>query len=351
MIATKAPDPGIHTVARSFDLCPRPLPHYFEPADLDPEIIRSLSVAMLGYGSQGRPHALNLQDSGVAVVVGAREGISAENARADGFQVAGVSEAVRQADLVAFALPDVQMAEIYGGSVAPHLREGQVLLFMHGFNIHFGFIEPPPNVDVVMVSPKGAGYGVRKLYEEGSGVPGLVAVGQDYSGRAQRIALSYAWALGCSRSVVLETTFKQETVSDLFGEQAVLCGGMIELIKAGFQTLVDAGYEPEAAYFECLHETKLIIDLLVAKGLHGLRKGISDTAEWGGYLAGPKVIGKESRQAMAELLQDIESGKFAKEWIEEAKRGAPELLRMREEEARSEIEKVGEELRGRINKP
>ena len=321
---------------------------YFVEADFDPSIIRAMRVAMLGYGSQGRSHALNLRDSGVQVIVGLREGKSAETARMDGFRVVPIAEAVKNADLIAFALPDVPMPQIYEQEVAPALNN-QTLLFMHGFNIHFGFIKPPSGVDVVMVSPKGAGYGVRKLYEEGSGIPALVAVKQNASGKAKQIALSYAWALGSSRSVVLETAFQQETVSDLFGEQAVLCGGIIELIKAGFETLVNAGYEPEAAYFECLHETKLIIDLLVAKGLKGLREGISDTAEWGGYLAGPKVIGPESRHAMQELLKNIEDGSFAKEWIEEASQGAPELLKRRKEELESAIERIGSELRAKMH--
>jgi len=322
---------------------------YFAETDFDPSIIRSMPVALLGYGSQGRSHALNLKDSAVQVIVGVREGESAQRARAEGFEVLPVKEAVANADLIAFALPDVPMPQIYKEHVGPALKPNHVLLFMHGFNIHFGLIKPPSNVDVVMVSPKGAGYGVRKLYEQGSGVPALVAVQQDASGKALKIALSYAWALGSFRSLVLETTFKQETVSDLFGEQAVLCGGMIELIKAGFDTLVDAGYEPEAAYFECLHETKLIIDLLVAKGLKGLREGISDTAEWGGYLAGPKVIGEQSREAMKELLREIEDGSFARAWIEQARAGSPELLRRRTDEAHSLVERIGAELRARID--
>ncbi len=321
---------------------------YFAESDCDPSIIRNLRVAMLGYGSQGRSHALNLRDSGVKVLVGARPGNSADRAKAENFQVLPLREAVEQSNVLVFALPDVPTPKIYEEQIEPALKPNHALLFLHGFNIHFAFIQPPNNVDVVLVSPKGAGYGVRKLFEEGSGVPALVGAAQNASGKAQQIALSYAWAIGSFRSVVLETTFQQETVSDLFGEQAVLCGGMIELIKAGFETLVSAGYDPEAAYFECLHETKLIVDLLVAKGLKGLREGISDTAEWGGYLAGPKVIGNESRAAMRNLLRGIENGAFARDWIAEAKRGAPELLRLRKEEAASEIERVGNELRRRM---
>jgi ketol-acid reductoisomerase len=323
---------------------------FYGPSDFDPEIIKGLRVGMLGYGSQGQAQAQNLRDSGVNVAVGLYEGSkSAASAQNAGFSVVDVAQAVQQADLIVFCVPDVPMSDIYKQHVAPHLRQGQTLLFAHGFNIHYGLIQPPPDVDVVMVSPKGAGHGVRSEYESGRGVPALVAIHQDFSGNAESTALSYAWALGCARSVVLQTTFAQETITDLFGEQAVLCGGMIELIKAGFHTLVENGYEPEAAYFECLHETKLIIDLLVAKGLHGMRSGISDTAEWGGYLAGERLVNDSTRNAMREMLQAIEDGSFAQKWVEESRRGAPELHRRRQEEGKLPIEEVGAELRTRMN--
>ncbi|HZH98238.1 MAG TPA: ketol-acid reductoisomerase, partial [Fimbriimonadaceae bacterium] len=268
----------------------------FHDADFDPGVIRSARVAVLGYGNQGHAHAQNLRDSKVQTIVGAREGGAGWlRARADGFEPMSLRDAVRSADVLVMTLPDVQMGEIFRESIEPNLRRDHTLLFVHGFNIHYGFIKPPAEVDVSMVAPKGPGRGLRAEYIKGAGLPALVAVHQNPSGVALSAALSYAWGIGSARSLVLETSFREETECDLFGEQAVLCGGVIELVKAGYETLVAAGYEPEAAYFECVHETKLIVDLLVTRGLKGLREAISDTAEWGGYTAGPQVVGKSSR--------------------------------------------------------
>jgi ketol-acid reductoisomerase len=324
---------------------------YFTDSEVDSSIILNLKVALIGYGNQGHAHALNLRDSGVKVTVGSYEGSkSGAAAREAGFEVLPTIQACKAADVIVMSVPDVPMGDIFRKDVLPALRPGHIVDFVHGFNIHFGLIEPPKDIDVIMVAPKGAGYGVRSEYVRGHGVPGLIAVHQDYSGKAWQTALSYAWGLGCSRAMLMETTFRQETVSDLFGEQAVLCGGIIECIKAGFETLVAGGYDLEAAYFECVHETKLIVDLLVAKGLHGLRKGISDTAEWGGYVAGPRVINEESREAMRQLLREIEDGTFTREWIEENRIGTPNMLQARQIEAESQLEKVGTDLRPRFMK-
>jgi len=320
--------------------------HFFSASDFDPGLIQSTKVGMLGYGNQGSAQALNLRDSGVSVLVGLYEGSrSAVKATEEGFEVVTVAEATQRSELLVFCLPDVPMAQIYRQSVAPYLRPGQSLAFAHGFNVHFSLIQPPADVNVMLISPKGAGYGVRSEYVRGAGVPALVGVQQDATGSALSLALSYAWGLGCARSVVVGTTFREETVSDLSGEQAVLCGGMIELIKAGFSTLVEAGYEPEAAYFECLHETKLIIDLLVARGLTGMREAISDTAEWGGYLTGKRLITETTRATMRDVLHEIEDGSFAKKWVEESSQGAPNLKRLRAEESGHLAEQVGRRLR------
>jgi ketol-acid reductoisomerase len=314
--------------------------------DVDPALIQSLNVGIVGYGSQGHAHALNLKDSGVNVRVGLHEGSqSKEKAEAAGLQVVPVSELAKWADVLMFCVPDVPMAEIYRNEVAPHLRAGQTLLFAHGFNIHYKLIEPPANVNVAMVAPKGPGHRLRYEFEHGAGMPSLVAVAQDADGRAKPIALSYAWGIGSAKAGVLETTFKEETETDLFGEQAVLCGGLSALIKAGFDTLVAAGYQPEAAYFECLHETKLIVDLLYEGGLTYMRYSISDTAEWGDYTAGPKVINEQSKEAMKGILGDIQSGKFAEDWIAENKAGRPRMKKYREDAAGSELETVGKKLR------
>ena len=314
--------------------------------DVDQNIISNLKVAIVGYGSQGHAHALNLKDSGVEVHVALYpESKSREKAEQAGLQVQTVDEATKWADVLMFCTPDVPMADIYRENVAPNLREGQTLLFAHGFNIHYGLITPPENVNVAMVAPKGPGHRLRYEYAHGAGMPALVAVHQDPTGQAKQIALSYAWGIGSAKAGILETTFKEETETDLFGEQAVLCGGLSALIKAGFDTLVEAGYQPEAAYFECLHETKLIVDLLYEGGLSYMRYSISDTAEWGDYTAGPKVINEQSKEAMKEILADIQSGEFARDWIKENKEGRPRMNRYRQEGQTSQLETVGKELR------
>lgn len=279
------------------------------------------------------------------MLIGQRAGGSADRARGDGFAVHSVADAVAGADVMMLTLPDERMGEVFAADIAPHLRAGQTLLFSHGFAIRFGLIQPPADVDVALVSPKGQARGVRERYLAGAGVPGLVAVHQDASGHALLTALAYAAACGYSRSLVLETTFAEETETDLFGEQAVLCGGIIELIKAGYDTLVEAGYQPEMAYFECVHETKLIIDLLVERGLAEMRRAISDTAEWGGYLAGPRLVEARTRDEMRQLLSAIRDGSFAAGWVAEAEQGKSRLLEYRDAEAQSELEKVGAELR------
>lgn len=318
---------------------------YYEK-DVKPELIKSKKVGIVGYGSQGHAHALNLKDSGVDVRVGLHEG-SASKAKAEeaGLQVHSVAELAQWADVLMFCVPDVPMAEIYQDSVKPHLRSGQTLLFAHGLNIHFKLIEPPEFVDVAMVAPKGPGHRLRAEFVAGAGMPALVAVYQDASGSAKATALAYAWGIGSAKAGILETTFKEETETDLFGEQAVLCGGLSALIKSGFDTLVEAGYQPEAAYFECLHETKLIVDLLYEGGLSYMRYSISDTAEWGDYTAGPKVINEHSRAAMKQILTDIQDGTFTKGWIEENKTGRPRMNQYREEGQNSLLEKVGKQLR------
>jgi len=318
---------------------------YYE-SDVQPEIIKSLKVGIVGYGSQGHAHALNLHDSGVDVRVGLHAG-SKSRAKAEeaGLQVESVDDLTRWADVLMFCTPDVPMGQIYRDHVAPYLREGQTLLFAHGFNIHYKLIDPPSFVNVAMVAPKGPGHRLRHEYVNGAGMPALVAVEQNATGNGKEIAMSYAWGIGSAKAGILETTFKEETETDLFGEQAVLCGGLSALIKAGFDTLVEAGYQPEAAYFECLHETKLIVDLLYEGGLNYMRYSISDTAEWGDYTAGPKVINEESKKAMKALLKDIQDGTFAKDWIEENQNGRPRMTKYREESQGQLLETVGKELR------
>ena len=314
--------------------------------DVDTNLIKSLKVAIIGYGSQGHAHALNLKDNGVDVRVGLYEGSASKpKAEAEGLTVLSVAEATKWADLLMFCTPDVPMASIYSNEVAPNLREGQTLMFAHGFNIHFGRITPPENVNVAMIAPKGPGHRLRAEFVGGNGMPALVAVQQDPCGTAKEVALSYGWGIGSAAAGILETTFKEETETDLFGEQAVLCGGLSALIKAGYETLVEAGYQPEAAYFECLHETKLIVDLLYEGGLNYMRYSVSDTAEWGDYVAGPKVINAESKLAMKELLTDIQSGKFAKEWVEENESGRTKMDSIRASEREHPIEEVGKKLR------
>ncbi len=318
----------------------------YRESDVDLDFARSLRVAMIGYGSQGRSQALNLRDSGISVTIGLYEGSrSWAVAEADGFAPLVSQEAVIGADIVMMCTPDGSMASIYSASIADCLIPGQALAFCHGFNILYDLIQPSGGLDVILISPKGAGPGVRSLYEAGSGVPGLVAVDQDATGQALRKALAYAWGIGCGRAAMFATTFKEETETDLFGEQAVLCGGIPELVKMGFETLVAAGYQPEAAYFECLHETKLVVDLLYARGLKGLREKISDTAEWGGYESGPRVVGEAARAAMKQVLDEIQDGSFARKWVAENSSGRAELLRKRQEEANLLMEEVGSEVR------
>jgi len=322
---------------------------FFEASDADFSLLQGRRVAIIGYGSQGHAHALNLRDSGVPVVVGLYEGSpSADVARGEGLEVKSVAEAAAWADVVSILIPDTKQAAVYHADIEPNLNHGDILVFAHGFNIHYDEIVAPEGIDVILIAPKSPGAMVRREYADDRGVPALVAVHQDVSGKALDYALSYAAGLGCTRTGVLQTTFGDETETDLFGEQAVLCGGLSELVKAGFETLVDAGYDPRLAYFECLHELKLIIDLAYAKGLSGMRAEISNTAEWGDYESGRRVIGDASRTAMREVLDEIQSGAFAKKWIEEARSGAPHFEQRREEERAHDLEVVGDALRGRM---
>ena len=321
-----------------------PTIHYEK--DVNAEIAKGEKIAIIGYGSQGHAHAQNLRDSGVDVRVALHpESKSRAKAEEAGFTVMTVPEATQWADTLMFCTPDVPMRGIYNEGVAPHLRDGQLLLFAHGLNIHFKLIEPPANIDVAMVAPKGPGHRLRAEYQSGAGMPALVAVYQDATGKAKDRALSYAWGIGSAKAGILETTFKEETETDLFGEQAVLCGGLSALITAGFETLVEAGYQPEAAYFECLHETKLIVDLLYEGGLTYMRYSISETAEWGDYTAGPRVINDQSKAEMKKLLNEIQSGEFTRKWIEENEQGLPNMTRFREEGSKHPIEEVGKKLR------
>lgn len=314
--------------------------------DCDTDLIKNHKVAVIGYGSQGHAHALNLSESGVDVVVGLRPGSkSRQEAEEAGLTVLSTGQAAAWADVVMMLIPDQVMADVYTESVAPGLEEGNTLMFAHGFNIHFEAITPPEHVDVSMIAPKGPGHLVRRTYVEGSGVPCLVAVHQDPSGTARDLALSYAWAIGGSRAGVLETTFKEETETDLFGEQVILCGGVAELIKASFDTLVEAGYQPESAYFETLHELKLIVDLLFEGGLSWMRYSVSDTAEYGDYTRGNRIITDETRAAMKEILAEIQSGAFANEWLAQAREGAPFLREQRQANRNHQIEEVGSKLR------
>jgi ketol-acid reductoisomerase len=322
------------------------MPNVFYEKDADAGLIGSRKVAVIGYGSQGHAHALNLKDSGIDVRVGLREGSSSKaKAEAAGLKVMSVADASREADLVMILLPDTEQKSVYEESIEPNLAEGDALFFAHGFNIRFGQIRPPKGVDVGMVAPKGPGHLVRRTYEEGGGVPSLIAVSQDASGKARELALSYAHAIGATRVGVLETTFEEETETDLFGEQVVLCGGITELVKAGFETLVDAGYQPESAYFECLHELKLIVDLMYENGISGMRFSISDTAEYGDYTRGPRIITDETRAEMGRILEEIRDGSFAEEWIAENRAGRPRFNELRARGQEHQIEKVGADLR------
>jgi ketol-acid reductoisomerase len=303
-------------------------------------------VAIVGYGSQGHAHALNLRDSGVEVEVGLREGSPSRAAAEDaGLSVGTVAEAVAGAQVVSFLLPDQVQPRVYAEDVAPNLGSDAALLFAHGFNVHYGRIAPPTGHDVIMVAPKGPGHIVRRLFEEGFGTPAIVAVAQDASGNALQLALGYGVGIGAARAGMIETTFAEETETDLFGEQAVLCGGVSELVRAGFETLVEAGYQPEIAYYECLHELKLIVDLIWEGGLSGMRYSVSDTAEYGDLTRGPRVVDEHVRESMRTLLSDIRSGVFAKEWIAEMDAGEPHLAELREQASRQLLEQVGPELR------
>jgi len=315
--------------------------------DADRSALEGQRIAVLGFGSQGHAHALNLRDSGHDVRVGLREGSrSRPAAEAADLRVLAPSEAAREADVVMTLLPDTAQPASYEADVAPNLEAGNMLMFAHGFNIHFGRIRPPDGVDVTMIAPKGPGHLLRRTYEQGIGTPALVAVHQDATGKALQRALAYAAGIGVARAGVIETSFKEETETDLFGEQVVLCGGVTELVRSGFETLVRAGYQPEIAYFECLHELKLIVDLMYEGGMSWMRYSISDTAEYGDYTRGPRVIDDEVRAEMQRILDEIQSGQFAKEWITEAESGFPNFRRLRTEARTSRIEDVGRELRG-----
>jgi len=318
--------------------------YYEQHGDLT--LLKGKRVAIVGYGSQGHAHALNLRDSGMDVMVACYPSSpSAERAKAAGLAVRSVEDATKLADFVMVLIPDQTQKKVYQESIAPHLRPGQTLMFAHGFNIHFKQVIPPATVDVSMIAPKGPGHRVRELYVEGVGVPALLAVHQDASGRARQNALAYARALGALKAGVIETTFKEETESDLFGEQSVLCGGVTALIKAAYETLVDAGYQPEIAYFECLHELKLIVDLIYQGGLAYMRYSVSDTAEYGDYSRGPKVVDDHVRATMKKILADIQNGSFAREWIAENETGRQNFNRMRSEDAAHSVEVVGKRLR------
>jgi len=322
--------------------------YYDDDADLG--LLNGKTVAIIGYGSQGHAHSLNLKDSGVDVVVGLREGSSsAEKARNAGLEVLPVAEAAAKGDLIMILVPDELHREVYEGEVAEGVAKGNMLLFGHGFSVHYGEVQPPPDVAVALIAPKGPGHLVRRQYLEGSGVPGLIAIHQDPDGNAKEIALAYAKGIGCTRGGVIETTFKDETETDLFGEQAVLCGGASALVQAGFETLVEAGYDPQMAYFECLHELKLIVDLMYEKGLAGMRYSISNTAEYGDLTRGPKVIDDHVRAQMKEILANIQSGDFAREWIAENRAGQENFQRLRAEAAAAAIESTGKELRSHMS--
>jgi ketol-acid reductoisomerase len=322
------------------------MPKRYYEKDGDLSRFKGKTVAIIGYGSQGHAHALNLRDSGVNVTVGLHPSSkSAAKATAVGLKVLSVGEAVKAADFAMILVPDHIQGDLYTNEIAPNLSPGKTLMFAHGFAIHFGQIVPPDNVDVSMIAPKAPGHRVRELYTEGVGVPALVAIHQDSSMNALQNALAYALALGCLKAGVIETSFKEETESDLFGEQSVLCGGVSELIRAGFETLVEAGYAPEIAYFECLHEVKLIVDLIYEGGLGYMRYSISDTAEYGDYSRGKRIVTAETRKEMKKILSEIQSGQFAKEWIDENKAGRHKFLAMREAAREQPIERVGKELR------
>ncbi|MEW4022213.1 ketol-acid reductoisomerase [Bacillus siamensis] len=313
--------------------------------DIKENVLAGKKVAVIGYGSQGHAHALNLKESGIDVIVGVRQGKSFTQAQEDGHQVFSVREAAAQADIIMVLLPDEQQQKVYEAEIKDELTAGKSLVFAHGFNVHFHQIVPPADVDVFLVAPKGPGHLVRRTYEQGAGVPALFAIYQDVSGEAKDTALAYAKGIGGARAGVLETTFKEETETDLFGEQAVLCGGLTALVKAGFETLTEAGYQPELAYFECLHELKLIVDLMYEEGLAGMRYSISDTAQWGDFVSGPRVVDAKVKESMKQVLTDIQNGTFAKEWIVENQVNRPRFNAINASENEHQIEKVGRQLR------
>ncbi len=318
---------------------------YYE-SDCKPEVIKGKKIAIIGYGSQGHAHALNLADSGCDVRVGLREGSKSwAKAEEAGLKVMPTEQAAEEADLIMILVPDEVQAKTYKEQIEPHLKAGDTLAFAHGFNIHYGYIKAPEDVNVIMCAPKGPGHIVRRQFQDGFGVPDLACVAQDATGDAWDIALAYCWGVGGARSGIIKATFAEETEEDLFGEQAVLCGGLVELVKAGFETLVDAGYPPELAYFECYHEMKMIVDLMYESGIHFMNYSISNTAEYGEYYAGPKVINEESRKAMKEILERIQNGEFAKEFVADCENGHKVLLEKREEINTHEIEKVGAKIR------
>ena len=317
--------------------------------DADPGALAGKKVAVIGYGSQGHAHALNMKESGVDVIVGLRPGKSWDAAASDGHTVLSVADAAKQADVIMILVNDEYQSALYKEAIEPNLSPGNAIAFGHGFNIHFGQVIPPENIDVFMVAPKGPGHLVRRIYSEGKGVPCLIAIHQNHTGEAKNIALAYARAIGGTRAGVLETTFQEETETDLFGEQSVLCGGTTALVKAAFETLVDAGYQPEIAYFECMHELKLIVDLMYEAGIAGMRYSISDTAQYGDMTRGPKIIDEHVRETMRETLRQIQSGEFAREWILENRAGRPVFRALDQRDRNHQIEKVGRELRAMMS--
>ena len=321
--------------------------YYNDDADL--EFLTDKTVAILGYGSQGHAHALNLKDSGIDVVVGLRDGSSSRaEAEKEGLKVLSPANAAKRGDIVMVLIPDQYQADVYENAIKPNLEEGNVLAFAHGFNIHFDQIQPPSNVDVFMIAPKSPGHLVRRVYKKGSGVPCLIAVDQDYTGTAKDTALAYAKAIGGTRAGVIETTFKEETETDLFGEQAILCGGVSEMVKQGFEVLTEAGYQPEIAYFECLHELKLIVDLMYEGGIERMYYSVSDTAEYGGLTRGADVVDEVNKERMKEVLKQVQEGTFTKEWMKENSDGIPNLKKLRSELGDHQIEQVGKQLRSRM---
>jgi ketol-acid reductoisomerase len=317
---------------------------YYEK-DADLSVLKGKTIAIIGYGSQGHAQAQNLRDSGLSVIIGLREGKSFDKAKNDGFEVLSVGEATKRADVVQILMPDETQAKVYNEEIAANLKKGAALLFSHGFNVHFGQIVPSKDTDVLLVAPKSPGHMVRRTYVEGFGVPGLIAIEQDATGNAMAVGMAYAKGIGCTRAGVIETSFREETETDLFGEQAVLCGGISALIKAGFETLTEAGYAPEMAYFECLHETKLIVDLIYEGGLATMRDSISNTAEYGDYVTGPRIITAETKKEMKAVLSDIQQGKFARDFILENQSNRAFLTSTRRNESEHPIEVVGTELR------